>query len=97
GMGQVPLDKTAIGDNWPLISYLIADPVYNEMYIDYLREVADQLDPDALAARYQAMATLLEPYAAADVGADTFAAAVQALTDATYQRAQLLEEFLASQ
>ena len=97
GMGQISLDKADVGDDWPLIRFLLDDPVYHEMYIDYLREVATQLDPDALAARYQELAALLQPYAAADIGADSFAAAVQALTDATYQRAQLLEEFLAGE
>ena len=43
-----------------------------------------------MAGTYQTMAELIAPYAAADVGEATFDAAVQALIEHAYQRADLI-------
>ena len=99
GLGgrSVSLDKADIGNDWPLIRYLLDDPVYYAQYLDYLAEtIAGPFDPDHMAQAYQAMAELIEPYAAADVGAEAFDAAVQQLVDHAYQRADAVQEFLAT-
>ncbi|MCB8922678.1 MAG: CotH kinase family protein [Ardenticatenaceae bacterium] len=93
----VTLDKTDIGDNWPLIRYLLDDPVYYEKYVGYLAEtVAGPFNPDHMAETYRAMADLIAPYAATDVGATAFNEAVQTLVDHAYQRADDVAEFLAA-
>jgi spore coat protein CotH len=93
----VTLDKEEIGDNWPLIRYLLDDPVSYEKDVDYLAEtVAGPFNPDHMAEVYQTMADLIAPYAAADVGEAVFDEAVQTLIDHAYQRADAVEEFLSS-
>ena len=44
----------------------------------------------------EALADLIEPYAAADVGEETFEAAVQQLIDHAYQRSEAVQEFQSS-
>jgi hypothetical protein len=93
----ITLDKEDINENWPLIRYLLDDPVYYEKYVDCLAEtVAGPFNPDKMAESYQAMAALIAPYAAADVGEAAFDEAVQTLIDFTYQQADAVEEFLTS-
>ena len=95
GARSVSLDKVDIDDNWPLIRYLLDEPVYYALYLDYLGEtVAGPFDPDHMAETYQAMADLIAPYAIADVGEAEFDAAVQQLIEHAYQRADSVEEFL---
>lgn len=86
-----------VNDNWPLIRYLLDDPVYYALYVDYLAETAaGPFDPDHMAETYQALAELIAPYAIADVGEPAFDAAVQELIEHAYQRADSVEEFLSS-
>jgi hypothetical protein len=97
GNRNVSLDKAEIGDNWPLIRYLLDDPVYYERYLDYLAEtVAGPFNPDDMAERYQRMAELIAPYASAEVGEEAFESAVQQLIDHAYQRSVSVESFLSS-
>jgi len=101
GMGggnrTVSLDKSEVGDNWPLIRFLLDDPVYYELYVNDLAEtVAGPFNPDQMAETYQSMADLIAPYAAADVGEEAFNSAVQQLIDHTYQRAEDVNEFLSN-
>jgi spore coat protein CotH len=97
GGRSVSLDKAEVNDNWPLIRYLLDDPVYNALYLDYLEDtVSGPFDPDHMAETYQAMAALIAPYASTDVGEAEFEAAVQQLIDHAYQRADAVEEFLAT-
>jgi spore coat protein CotH len=93
--GTGSLDKADISDNWPLIRYLLDDPVYYGLYLDYLAAtVAGPFDPDHMAGTYQAMADLIAPHAIVDVGEAEFDAAVQQLIEHAYQRAESVEEFL---
>lgn len=97
GNQEVSLDKAEIDDNWPLIRFLLDDPVYYERYLDYLAETIEgPFNADEMAELYQQMADLIAPYAAADVGAEAFEAAVQQLIEHAYQRADDVEAFLAS-
>jgi spore coat protein H len=98
GGRNVSLDKANVGDNWPLIRYLLDDPIYYERYINYLEETSSDLfNPDELAAKYQKLAELITPYAAEEEGQDAFEAAVQSLTERTYERAEAVADFLATQ
>lgn len=93
GRGSVSLDKADVGENWPLIRYLLDDPVYAEQYYRYLGEIADEVfDADALAAQYQTLAAVIAP--SVDDSA-AFETAVQQLTETTYARAETVRTFLA--
>jgi hypothetical protein len=97
GDRSVSLDKADVGDNWPLIRYLLDDPVYYELYVDYLAEtVQGPFNPDLMTERYRTLAELVAPYAAADVGEAVFDSAVQQLIEHAYQRAEAVESFLSS-
>ena len=97
GNRTVSLDKAEVGDNWPLIRYLLDDPVYYEMYVDYLAEtVAGPFDPDHMAETYRTLAERIAPYAIADVGEAAFHSAVEQLIEHAYQRADAVEAFLSS-
>lgn len=96
GNRGISLDKADINESWPLIRYLLDDPVYYELYINYLAEtIAGPFDPDLMAETYQTLADLIAPYAANDVGAAAFNTAVQELIDYSYQRTNEVEIFLA--
>lgn len=91
------LDKSDVGENWPLIRFLLDDPVYYELYLGYLAEtIAGPFEPNQMAEKYQTLADLIAPYAAAEVGEAAFEAAVQQLIDHTYQRSEAVQEFLSS-
>ena len=97
GGRNVSLDKADVGDNWPLIRYLLDDPVYYEQYADYLSQTVEgPFDADHMAETYRTLADLIAPYAAADVGEAAFDAAVQQLIEHAYQQADAVEAFLAS-
>jgi hypothetical protein len=97
GARNISLDKADVDDNWPLIRYLLDDPVYYALYLDYLGEtIAGPFESDHMAETYQTLAELIEPYAAADVGEEVFDAAVQQLIEHAYQQADAVEEFLSS-
>ena len=92
------LDKSDVGDEWPLIRYLLDDPTYKATYMSYLQEMVDEtFDADALATKYRQLAEVIAPYAAKESSAETFEAAVQALIDRTYERAKEVTDFLAAQ
>lgn len=92
------LDKADVDENWPLIRYLLDDPVYYEQYVAELAATLDDLFiPAELTAQVEAYAALLAPYAAAEEGAAEFDAAVQALIDRIESRYETVEAFLADQ
>lgn len=92
------LDKADIGEEWPLIRYLLDDPTYYDTYIGYLEETSSSLlDPEQLGEKYQQLAELIAPIAAEEAGEEAFEAAVQELTERTQERAEAVREFLAEQ
>ena len=97
GGRAVSLDKTDINENWPLIRFLLDDPDYYDLYLNYLTEtVENSFNPDRMAERYQSLADLIAPYSVSDVGETTLDASVQELIDHTYQRAVAVDAFLSS-
>lgn len=93
--GVLSLSMDEVGTDWALIRYLIDDPVYNEIYINYLAEtVANPFNPDQMAETYQNMANLIAPYATTEVGEETFNNAVQQLITHTYQRTEAVDAYL---
>ncbi len=90
----VSLGREEVGDDWPLIRYLLDDPVYHAAYLEYMAQMASLLEPAAMEARIERAAALIAPYAEDE---DAFADAVAALSS---QVAQCYEEamaFVASQ
>lgn len=64
GMGGVrELDLSNVTDQWPLIRYLVDDPVYHAKYRQFLQEtIQGAFDPQKLAATYQKAHDLITPY-----------------------------------
>jgi spore coat protein H len=96
--GNVSLDKDEVGRNWPLIRYLLDDPVYHRCYIDYLEEtVSDVFVPETLEQECWRLAELIAPYAAPESGEAAFSSAVQELINRIYERYQVATDFLANE
>ena len=95
GGNTTTLDQASVNENWPLIRYLLDDPVYYELYTNYLAEtIAGPFNADKMAATYQEMAALISPYASAEVGEAAFNNAVQELIEHAYERANVVNTFL---
>lgn len=93
GGHNVSLDKAEVSDNWPLIRYLLDDPIYTNRYLSYLEEAGTLLNSEAVAAKIQNLAGLLRPYADEP---EMFDSAVQSLAQRTKERAQAVTDFLAN-
>lgn len=93
---SMSLSMDAIGDNWPLISFLLADSDYYDIYVNYVDETINTVFvADEMVEKYQEIASLIEPYATEKVGETVFNQGVQALIDHTYARVAAAESFLA--
>lgn len=100
GMRSVSLDRAEIGDNWPLIRFVLDDPTYYAAYIEAMRSLVGEgkaIDANALEAKYQRIAQLIAPYMEQELGAEQFQRAVQQLREQTQQRVKAAEAFLATQ
>ena len=61
--GALSLGLTEVGANWPLIRYLMSDPIYKALYLNYLHEViATAFYPSKMAVRYRELHDLAKPY-----------------------------------
>ncbi|MBP8292467.1 MAG: CotH kinase family protein [Caldilineaceae bacterium] len=93
---HLTFDKAEITDAWPLIRFLLDDPVYAERYARLLAEnFATVLAPDAVIAKIRAHAELLAPVATQDMSQEEYDAAVQELVGFVTARAADGEAFLA--
>ena len=99
GMGSsISLGMDEVGQNWPLIRYLLDDPVYHSRYIDYLEKTINgAFNPDKLVEKCQKLAELIAPYAAKETGEAAFESAVQELIDRINERYQATTAFLATE
>lgn len=104
GRSARSLDLTSVGDQWPLIRYLMDDPVYFAQYQQDLQEtLASAFQADALTAKIEAYHDLIAPYVAAETSSATqldspeaFDQAAQSLSDYIQQRYQEVQAYLAS-
>lgn len=95
---SVSLDKADVGEDWPLIRFLLDDPVYHAAYVGYVEEAGAELfTPEKMEARVRDLADLLAPFAEAEIGEEQYAQAVQQLIDFAQTRAGTVAEFLAQQ
>lgn len=97
GRRSTSLDKADVGAEWPLIRYLLDDPVYYAQYMSYLEETVNEVfTVSAMAAKYQALAEVVAPYVAEQGETAVFEAALQTLMETTTARVQAVNEFLAT-
>ncbi len=98
GRGNVSLDKAEATDTWPLIRYLLDDPVYYAQYAGYVSELAENVFvADQLEAKVQQLAKLIGPYAAQESSQTAFDTAVQQLIERIHSRSEATAAFLAAQ
>ena len=87
--------KADATDDFPLIRFLLDDPVYWDRYVELMAEnFATVLAPDAMIAKIRAHAELIAPSATLDMSAEEYDAAVQELVDCVTLRAKDVEAFL---
>ena len=96
GRGTVSFDKQEIGQNWPLIRFLLDDPVYYTLYLDYLAQFIEEIFiPENLETECRALAALLTPYIE-DSDKITFTSAVNTLIKNIQTRYQAAVSFLSA-
>ncbi len=94
----VTLDKADVTDAWPLIRYLLDDPIYWDRYVELMAEnLATVLAPDVVIAKIRAHAAVIAPSATPDISREEYDAAVQVMVDFVELRAAEVEDFLAGQ
>ncbi|MBN2556233.1 MAG: CotH kinase family protein [Anaerolineales bacterium] len=90
------LDLEDVSTEWPLIRFLMDDPVYAEVYADYMAQAMEgAFEPEAMEVYYRQMADLIAPYAVDEVGEAAFERAIQALIDQAYARYEAALDYLA--
>jgi spore coat protein H len=63
------MDLESVGDNWPLIRYLMDDPVYHSLYVDYVEEtIHGPFEPTKMAQTYQRLHDLIQPFVTGEAG-----------------------------
>jgi spore coat protein H len=105
GGGSLDLSNTS--DTWPLISYLINDPVYEALYVTYVEDTINgAFEPSAMEETYRAMHALITPYVvgAGEQPADpmltspeTFENSLTQLINHARQRSTVAQEYLSRQ
>jgi spore coat protein H len=94
----VTLDKADVTDAWPLIRYLLDDPIYWDRYVELMAEnLATVLAPDAVIAKIRAHPAVIAPSATPGMSREEYDAAVQVMVDFVELRAAEVEDFLAGQ
>lgn len=105
GQGVRELDLSSVGEQWPLIRYLMDDPVYKARYRQDLAEVLETVwQPEKLAARYRRAHDLIAPYVLAEQegytqleSIDSFNSSVEALIEHAQQRYEAVKAYLAGE
>ncbi len=93
GGREVTFDRANIGAEWPLIRYLLDDPVYAELYQTELALISEEVfDPQAISEQYEEWAALLAPYIEEEA---TFELGLESLITATNRQAEALKSYLA--
>ncbi|MBF0101627.1 MAG: CotH kinase family protein [Desulfobacterales bacterium] len=70
GMGQtLSLSLSEVTDRWPLIRYLMDDPIYQRKYVSYVSEtINDAFSVVKIQVRYQQLHDLVRPYVVGEQG-----------------------------
>ena len=95
--GNATLGRDEVGQKWPLIRYLLDDPIYHDRYIGYIGgTISGAFNPGRIKAKSQELAGLLKPYAAKEKGEAAFESAVRELINRVNERFQAVTTFLAT-
>src|SRR5210317_2360607 len=71
--GALSLSMDEVGNNWPIISYLIDQPEYEATYEAYLQKFIDEVFiPAELISTYSSYYNLIKEYAYAEESGYTF-------------------------
>lgn len=95
GRGSVTFDKADVSEQWPLIRFLLDDPVYNERYRAFLAQASESFDAAVLATQVEALAEMLRPFVAAAGEETQFDTAVTQLISTLAERDTAVSDFLA--
>ena len=69
GKRAVSLSLDEVTDKWPLIRYLMDDPIYSAQYAEIVEAVINgAFNPETIIARYQELHDLIRPYIVASQG-----------------------------
>ena len=98
-MGRgVTFDRADVGDQWPLIRYLLDVPEYYDKYVGYLEETSSTIfTAERLTEKIRAMEQVVGPAATEELGAETFSAGVEALIDRVETQVAGVQAYLAEQ
>jgi len=89
--------RETVTEGFPLIRFLLDDPVYRDRYVALLAEnTSTMLEPEGLIARIRSHAGVIAPVATKDMSRDEYDAAVQAIVAYVEQSATELQAFLAN-
>jgi len=89
------LSHEEVSEEWPLIRYLLDDPVYYAQYLAFLDEVTSTaFAPDNVTINYMKWADVLAPFAIREVSEDRFNSAVNELVSHSYSREIAVAAFL---
>ncbi len=102
GSGSTSIGNEDVGDNWPLISYLLADEVYQQRYVEAVQNFLTQaFDPDALESELTQLHEMIAPYVEAEQDGyttlsnkDAFETSVDSLVEHIRSRYQAAQEYL---
>lgn len=108
GALSLPLSSEEVGEDWPLIRYLIDDPVYNALYREELqRALNGAFAKVTTMQRYQTAHDLIRPYVTGENGEtsestllsspEAFVPALQTLFNHLESRHEAAEAFLKSE
>ena len=100
--GVATLDQANVGDDWPLVRYLMDDPIYHELYVTYVDEtITTVFEPGRMTAIYQELYDLVTPYVVAEQDgngqSDNFSAALTQLIEHVNERYIAAQEYVIGQ
>jgi spore coat protein H len=96
--GNTSLSRDEVGQNWPLIRYLLDDTVYYKRYVKYIEETINgPFSTETLEEKCMGLAELIAPYALKESGEAVFESAVQELINRIYERYEAATDFLISE
>jgi spore coat protein H len=95
--GSLSLSRDEVTEQWPLIRYLLDDPVYHQRYVGYIEETINgAFNPDKIAEKCRELEEMIEPYVI-DSSKAGFESAVQEMIECVYERYEAAAAFLAAE
>lgn len=96
--GNTSLGRDEVGQNWPLIRYLLDDTVYHKRYVEYIEETINgSFNTETLEEKCQQLAELIAPYTLKESREAVFESAVQELMNRISERYKTATDFLTSE